>query len=93
MNSAEYVEFKNYLALGYDLTFSYHGKKYIVEGNHDGDGQPFNLDCIQLEPFDPDIGFTVSDPHDYDMESFLAEPFFDGKSFSEIVTEIKLLPE
>jgi hypothetical protein len=93
MDNAEYTEFKNYLEMGYDLTFLYHGKKYIVEGNHDGDGQPFNLDTIQLEPFDPEIGFTVSDLYNYDVKAFLAEPFFEGKSFSEIVGEVELLPE
>ena len=78
--------------MGYDLTFSYRGKKFIVEGNHDGDDQPFTLDTIQLEPFEPEIGFTVSDLDKYDVNAFLSEPFFDGKSFSEIVEEVNLLP-
>lgn len=90
MNQDEFSDFRYYLEMGQDLTFSYAGKTYLVDGYHERDGAPYQLQTTQIEPFEPENTFIVSDPSGYDVQDFLNTKFFDGKSFSEIIDDVNL---
>ena len=91
MNKAEFADFRYYLEMGQDLTFSYDGKVYIVDGYHEKDGSPYQLQTTQIEPFEPENTFVVSDLYTYNVQEFLNTKFFDGKSFSEIIDDVNLV--
>lgn len=91
MRKNEFNDFVYYVGMGQDITFSYNGKTYIIDGYHEKEGAPYILQTTQIIPFDPENSFSVSDLNEYNIKKFMKIKFFDGKSFSEIKDKAELV--
>lgn len=88
MINGDVYEFLDLLSRGFEVIFTYHGKKFFAQG-YSEDGKNFKLMVDQWEPEIKNFIWTNINEGDYDIKAFENAKIFEGKSFWEVQNEIE----
>ena len=87
MINGDVNEFLDLLSRGFEVVFTFHGKKYFAQG-YSEDGLNFKLMVDQWEPEINYFIWTNVTEGDYNIKAFENAKIFEGKSFCEVQDEI-----
>ena len=88
MINGDVYEFLALLSRGFEVIFTYHGKKYFAQGLSEK-GKLFKLMVDQWEPELKFFIWTNTSEEDFDIKAFEKAKIFEGKSFWEVQDEIE----
>lgn len=92
MINGDINDFIEKLTYGDEIIFTYHGKKYFIQGFETDGKLTLYLDLWE-PPGEDYVWVGVGTDKNYPVEEFLSAPIWDGRTFMEIESEVEWVDE